>query len=82
MPSSPRSPFESTLRVRNGVESNTPFGDDPVTNARTFALTAAVNRLKQKAKGCPADRIPSTYNIVGLSGVKIELQGRGNAQNQ
>src|SRR5262249_25579312 len=63
------------------VESNTPVGDNAVTNARR-GLFEGVNRLKQKAKGCPADRIAPAHNNVGLTGVRIELQGRGNAQNQ
>ena len=37
-------------------------------------LFESVNRLKQKAKGCPEDRIAPTNNNVGLSGVRIELR--------
>jgi hypothetical protein len=64
------------------VESNDRILDDAVTTARKPPDFAAINRLKQKAKGCPAGRIAHAHNIVGLAGVRIELKGRGNAQKQ
>jgi hypothetical protein len=73
------SKFSRSLQARREQQKNSRRRRDKRAKAGPFAT---INRLKQKAKGCPAGHIAHAHNIVGLGGVRIELQGRGNAQDQ